>query len=487
MKSLLVSALLALVTCEVTDESPKWTGFLSGTALSTLEEASVPLAWSEKEHLAWKVDIAGYGQSSPVVWGDTVYVTAIEGAKKEKQKVIAVSWSSGKTLWTHEQSTEHLGENTDYFSRAAPTPVLDAQGIIVWFEAGDMVALDQAGKVRWKKDLVKEYGEFKSRHGLSSSLAQDESRVYVWVQRENDPYLIALNKKDGSVAWKVDRPMGIAWSSPVMVPMKDGSSHLVLSTSGPAGGAAGRGGPPAGGRGAGRPGGDGAGAASGGEQKEAAPADANAPKPEPPKPGQLAGIDPATGKVLWELSGLFGNSSSTPTVVEPGAVLVGASAGREGGPSKEATATNGLVRVEKQADGWKADYVWRSSRATCGFCSPVVHKGVAYFVDRRGMVYGLDAKNGTELFAERLGHPVWATPFGIGDRVYFFGEEGVTTVLKSGNAFEKLASNTLWAPSATEVSESNPQSMLGRVRQYAAVAVPGGLLIRRGDVLYAIK
>jgi len=453
--------------------------------------AKLPLTWNDKESLAWQTPLAGYGQSSPVVWGDQVYVTMVQGKQKEKQLVVAFSWGKGTQLWSHEQPTVNTGENSDYFSRAAPTPVVDQSGVIAWFEGGDVVALDHQGSVRWKKDLVQEYGPIQARHGLSSSLAQSTDSVFVWVQRDNGPYLLALSKEDGSVKWRVDRPAGTAWSSPVMIPMENGGMHLVLSTSGPSGG----GGAPGGPRGAGGPGPS---AGAGGPASEAGTNGSEAKKPEgaesprppmgPPKPGQLAGLDPSSGETLWELSGLFGNSSSTPVVAAPGQVLVGASAGREGGPSKEAISTNGLVAIKQDSSGkWKAEYLWHATKATCGFCSPAMHNGMAYFVDRRGMVHCLDANTGEEAYMERLGHPVWATPIGAGDRVYFVGEEGVTTVVKAGAKFETLASNALWQASDSAIDEKDPRSMLGRTRQYAVVPMPNGLLIRRGDVLYAIK
>jgi outer membrane protein assembly factor BamB len=175
-------------------------------------------------------------------------------------------------------------------------------------------------------------------------------------------------------------------------------------------------------------------------------------------------------------------------MVSPGRLLVGASAGREGGPTKEAIETNGMVEVKKGASNYEASYLWRSKKATCGFCSPTSYRGVAYFVDRRGTLFGLDIETGSEVFNERLGFPVWATPMGVGDRVYFVGEDGMTTVIAAGNKYEVLATNSLWEPTAeAEAEGENPRAMLNKVRQYAVAVVGESILIRRGDKLYCLR
>lgn len=104
------------------------------------------------------------------------------------------------------------------------------------------------------------------------------------------------------------------------------------------------------------------------------------------------------------------------------------------------------------------------------------------------MLFGLDVETGEELFSERLGFPVWATPLGVGERVYFVGEDGMTTVIAAGKKFEVLASNTLWEPTAlVEAEGDNPRAMLHKVRQYAVAVVGRSILIRRGDRLYCLR
>ncbi|MFN9602343.1 MAG: PQQ-binding-like beta-propeller repeat protein [Planctomycetota bacterium] len=474
MSSSIVMAFVFVLVLSDYERDHRWTGFL-GPATPTVTASRLPLTWSATENIAWQSPINGYGQSSPVIWGEHVYVSSVSGKKKESLHVTAFHIATGAVRWEFSTLTNNQGENSDYFSRAAPTPVVSEHGLVIFFENGDMVALSHAGKELWRKDFAVEFGPITSRHGIASSLAIDQDRIFVWIPRDEQPYVACLDQKTGAVQWKQELPPGTSWSSPTLAEMPDGSRHLVLSIGG-AGGGGGGGGPPR------------------GRQVDRAEGDTasstEAPKPSPPPPpvpGRLLGLDPLSGKTLWELGSLTGNSTPTPTCVTPGKFLIGASAGREGGPSKEAIATNGLVSVEKTDSSWQAQYVWRSERATCGFSSPIHHRGLCYFVDRRGRLFCLEATSGKEVFYENLAHPVWATPLAIGDRIYFVGEEGVTTVIRSGDRFEKLASNSLWESASEPVNEKDPRSMLGRTRQYAIAAIADAIFIRRGDRLYCLK
>ena len=443
MKWLLALALLGFTEDQA---SNSWPGFL-GPVPTSVQADRLPLKWTPESNIAWQVNLPGYGQSSAVVWGDHVYVTMVEGAKKETLRIVAYQLTEGKLLWQQDIATKNLGENTDYFSRAAPTPVVDQDGVYVLYESGDFVAYGHDGKLKWQRDLVAEFGVIKSRHGLSSSPLQDSKHVFVCMQSDENPYLMAVSKQDGKTVWKVERPVGTAWSSPIWFEVSDGSQQIVMSAAGGGGRA-----------------------------------------PGETSPGSLVAYDPQSGTELWKLSGLSGNSAPTPHLVSPGRLLVGASAGREGGPTKEAIETNGMVEVKKGASNYEASYIWRSKKATCGFCSPTSYRGVAYFVDRRGTLFGLDIETGSEVFNERLGFPVWATPMGVGDRVYFVGEDGMTTVIAAGNKYEVLATNSLWEPTAeAEAEGDSPRAMLNKVRQYAVAVVGESILIRRGDKLYCLR
>lgn len=406
-----------------------WTTFQGPTPASA-NVAAAPTTWSPVEGIAWKVDITGYGQSSPVTWDGRIYVTSISGPKKEQCHVSAFRLESGEALWKHSFESATLTENSNYVSKAAPTPAVDADGVICFFEGGNLLALTHEGAVRWQRNLVTEFGPIESRHGLSASLEQTEDRVFVWVERQKDPYLIAVDKKTGRDLWKV-AGLGItSWASPRLVPVAEGR-HLVLSGI-----------------------------------------------------GKLAGLDPDTGRQLWTFDGIKGNSTPTPVPIGDGRFLIGVTAGRGESESGNAAESNGLIAIVRGEDGaYQAKYVWKARKATSSFGSPLAHRGHAYFVNAGGVLFCLDLATGEERYSNRLAEATWATPIPWGDRIGFFGKGGTVSIVSAGETFERIAENATWeAPAAAGES---PRVAVGSVL-YAAVYVQDRLLLRRGDALYCI-
>jgi outer membrane protein assembly factor BamB len=177
-----------------------WSGFQNSGRLIV---SDLPDAWdAQGKNVAWKAELLGYGQSTPVVYGDQVYVTSTSGPNKENCHVTAYALLDGSKRWQKDFQNPSPEPSNSYVSRAAPTPVVDSQGLVVSFEGGLLIGLAFDGKLRWEKNLVDLYGPIKARHGLASSLEQDSNNVYVWVEREQEPYVLALNKASGDVVWK---------------------------------------------------------------------------------------------------------------------------------------------------------------------------------------------------------------------------------------------------------------------------------------------
>jgi len=405
-----------------------WPGF-RGPAPVELKAESLPISWSPTEHILWSAELAGTGQSSPVIWEDHVYLTSVEGPNKEECHVLAIDLKSGKQLWQQTVANAFPIKISNMVSKAAPTAVTSAQGVIALFEGGNLLACSHDGTELWARNLVEEYGPVESRHGLSSSLLQSAGKVIVWIERGAEPYILAINPETGENIWKVEGLGVTSWSTPVVLQV-DGKEHLVFSGS-----------------------------------------------------GVMRGIDPETGAVLWNLSGLTGNSTPSPSAVGEGLLLTGATEARGEGGSGRPADSNGLIRVSKDESGeYAASFVWRAKRATSSFGSPIVHQGLAYFVNRAGIIFCLDLQTGEEFYAERSPESCWATPLGVDDRIYFVGQRGTTTVIKSGKSFEKLAENHLWEKKV----EDGPPSMGEGQVQYAVAAVPGCLLIRTGEKVFCL-
>ena len=427
----LAFSLAACSPAAVTAET--WSTFQNGGVLA-IPQANLPTEWSPETGVAWQVPLAGYGQSSPVVEGGVIYVTSISGDMKQQLHVEAVDLTSGKQLWRLDAKNSTPQENTSYVSKAAPTPVCDDSGVIALFEGGNVVALTRAGKPRWQRDLVAEYGGITSRHGLGSSLEQDDQRVFGWIERQEAPYIAALSKQTGETVWKVDGLGATSWSSPRLVPV-DGGMHLVCSAS-----------------------------------------------------GKIAGFDPSDGKRLWEFDQISNNTTCTPIPVGEGRFLIGASDGRGQENSGQGAASNGLLAIAKQDNGsYSVDFVWRATKASCSFGSPIAAGGKAWIVNRAGVLFALDLKTGEELSTTRVGSgSIWATPLVTADHLYLFGYKGTTSVLSLADGAE-LAENRLWEAAAepAEGQRGGP-SLGGGHTLYAAVAASPYLVLRRGDMLYAV-
>ncbi len=403
-------------------EPGNWPAFL-GPVPSRLSAEALPLKWSDDEHVAWRAELAGYGQSSPVVWNGRVFVTSISGSMKETCHVTALALATGQKLWQRDFKAAMPVRNTNYTSKAAPTPLADPDGLIAWFESGNLVAFDYEGRIRWQRDLVSEYGQIDTRHGLGSSLVQTNQLAIVWVERQTDPYILAVDKKTGQTRWKVPGLRVATWSTPCLMSV-DGRRQLVFS---------------------------------GG--------------------GRLAGLDPRNGKRLWTFDDVSDNTVPSPRPIADGRLLIGASADRDDKGGGRVAESNGLLRVARgEAGRYVVDFQWRCRRATSSFGSPIHHRGLVYFISRAGVLYCVDGASGKERYAKRVGDTVWATPLPVGDRIYLAGKKGTTVVVRAGREFEILARNQLHPR-----TDSNQPFV-----QYALIAVERYLLIRTGSELICV-
>lgn len=418
--SLVASGTLFLTMTVPVLAGENWSSFQNSGTVS-LDAAAADFTLSDE--IAWTASIAGYGQSSPVVWDGHVYVTSVAGPNKETYHVTAYALRDGTELWQYHVANASPRENNNYVSKAAPTPAADADGLICFFEGGNLVALTHDGELRWQRNLVDEYGPIGARFGLAASVEQDDDAAFIWVERPEQPYVLSVNKDNGDTNWKVDGVGATSWASPRLVPVGE-TRHLVLSAI-----------------------------------------------------GSLVGLDPESGETLWRLDGVTGNSTPTPIPLGDGRFLIGATVGTEETDTGGASASNGVVAISRTGTGtWQADYVWRAERATSSFGSPIAHAGTAWFVNRAGVVYGLDVNTGEERLARRLAGSTWATPLGVGERVFFFGKDGRVNVLSGTGESPDIA---LW--------DALPSDPGAGGTLYAATWSDPYVLLRRGDRLFAVR
>ncbi|MCA9040177.1 MAG: PQQ-like beta-propeller repeat protein [Planctomycetaceae bacterium] len=435
---------------------PRWPGFL-GAGADLVEPTSLPLVWAAERNVAWKTSLPGQGQSSPVIWGDRVFTTSIEGEMKNECHITSIDLQNGNIVWDyHAPSAQPVRAN--YFqSRSAPTPTVDANRVYAFFETGKLIALTHEGTEVWTRNLVEDYGEFEVRIGLAASPLQTENAIIVVVDHEGPSYLLAVDKTNGETLWMQERFSRVSYASPALVRI-GGQNHVVCSAS-----------------------------------------------------GSIDGYDSETGKLLWTYEDVGGNRSSTPLPFNDGCFLIGASPGMNNEREESARKSNLALKVTESEGQYTPTVLWNTSKAMASFGSPMVHAGYAYWVNRAGVVYCFEAETGKPCYTKRLGQPCYATPYGIGDRVYFFGKGGTTTVLASGPEYKVLAENVLYTaedPLAGENRESGeerrrPQTDEDRERnrerlasqgitfadsiQYGYAVIDGHLIIKTGSMLYCLK
>ncbi|MFT5303766.1 MAG: outer membrane protein assembly factor BamB [Mariniblastus sp.] len=208
------------------DAANQWNAF-RGSGNSVSHAKNLPTVWSDSKNIAWSLDLPGYGQSSPVIWGDKVFTTTMQGAEKETPTVICASLDSGKLIWKKELTSTQKIKASDYVTRSSPTSVVDATALYSFFESGELIATTHEGEMLWQRSLVADYGEYKGNHGIGSSLAMNDEFVFVLAAHEGPSYLLAVDKTTGKNAWKTDLASKVGWSSPSVA-----NDVVLLSVSG---------------------------------------------------------------------------------------------------------------------------------------------------------------------------------------------------------------------------------------------------------------
>jgi outer membrane protein assembly factor BamB len=363
-----------------------WHSFRNG-GNSGVAAASLPFQWSPAEGIAWQVELPGYGQSSPLVVGDKLLVTAVEGPNKETNLIVCLDPKTGETRWTASQPSSMQGPSNFMHSRAAPTPIATDSAVIAFFESGDLIAVGiDDGDILWQRDLKKETGALKSNHGLGSSLAQSKDMVFVNIEHDGPSALFAIEKSNGETKWKTERPSGSSWSSPVVM-NRNGQAQVVVSSG-----------------------------------------------------GEAAGYDSQSGKQLWKVTGLAGNTVPSP-VVDGDRIILGARMPEFG--SVETAAKSNLC-LEFSNDNVEPKVAWRSERCIADYASPVVSGEHAFLINGKGILGCLNKETGEEKYRHRLGLVCWATPIVDGDRLFVFGKNGKAAVIDAKDEFSIISENALW-------------------------------------------
>jgi outer membrane protein assembly factor BamB len=412
---MIVSA--AIVWCGTVVSAQNWPSF-RGPAASGVADGKEPTAikWNAAtgENILWKTPVAGVAVSSPIVWGDRVFVSTavssdptsgirtglygdVEPAKdvsKHSWKLVALDKRSGKVLW---ERVAHEGipktKRHPKSSQATATPVTDGRHVIVSFGSEGLYAYDVDGKLLWTRDLgVLNAGWFYDpdyEWGIGSSPIIWKNLVIVQCDIQKNSFIAAFDVATGQPAWRTAREEIPSWSTPAIFE-HDGRAELVTQAT-----------------------------------------------------TFIRGYNPESGKELWRLGGNSEITIPTP-IVGPSVIIV--TNGYRGVQPMFAIKPGATGDITLKGDATTNEFIaWSTNRGGPYIPTPVIYGDLMYVLANNGVLAAYDAKTGQRVYQERVGGggSYSASPVAADNKLYLTSEDGDVSVVKAGAKYELLATNTM--------------------------------------------
>ena len=426
-----VIVLVLLLPASAGSNWPSWRGASgNGTAPDTCRP---PLEWSEEKNIAWKIRIPGLGHSTPIIWGNRIFLTTaipfgqktsppvydnapgshdnLPVAQKHRFVAICIELSSGKQLWQtpcHEAFPHEGGHVSG--SLASASPVTDGKYLIAYFGSHGLYCLDtKNGQVIWKKILGRM--STKHAHGEGASPALNGNTVVVNWDHEGESALLAFDKTTGNEKWKVKRKEVTSWSTPFIVDI-DSRPQVIVSAS-----------------------------------------------------SRIRGYHLNTGEAIWECGGMSHNVVASP-VAAAGIVYLGCSYDKRAMIAIRLKGAKGDITDTEHV-------LWSTNKRTPYVPSPLLYGNTLYYLSHyQGILSVIHAESGdikAGPFRIDALRNIYASPVGAGNHVYITSREGLTVVITHSQEPKPIAVNKL------EDSFS------------ASAAISGNKLLLRGEkYLYCI-
>lgn len=417
-----------------------WPGWYGPGGLGISADKDFPSEWDMTRNVKWKVEIPGLGHSSPIVWGNRIFVTTavsddpgadnwqkgfpMQGRSPDTAEiswqVLCIDRDTGEIVWKRTAIRDtpvnyrHLKN-----SYASQTPVTDGAYVYAFFGDQGMYCYDFEGNLIWSRDL----GNFKMKAdwGTASSPVLFENLVIQTCDQETgESFIVALDKKTGNTVWERDREELSSWSTPYLYLQGDRPEMIVNATT------------------------------------------------------AVRSYDPATGKLLWQCRGPA-TSITTPTPTASNG-LIFVSSGYIGEKIRPITAFipggNGDITL-KEGETKSDAIAWRQPTAAPYIPSPVAYGDYVYVLYDQGFFACYEAKTGREVYGKKrigMGTNFSASPIVVGGRVFCFSEDGDVYVVKAGSEFELLHTNSI-----------------GEAMMATPAVVDGQMFIRALKHLYCIR
>lgn len=394
-----------------------WGQWRGPTGAGLAPDASPPVEWSETKNVKWKRELPGEGHSTPIVWGNRVYVEAAVPAAKDTSEgsgganadndgggrrrgrgrgrpaaptapykfvILAYDRASGEPVWERVvcELVPHEGSHDDG-SLVASSPVTDGELLYAYFGSRGLYCLTMDGKPVWEKD----FGDMQTRNGFgegSSPALYGDTLIVNW-DHEGDSFIVALNKKTGEERWRQPRDEKTSWVTPVVIDDAGRKQVVVTGTN------------------------------------------------------KIRSYDLSTGKVVWECGGL--GSNCIPTPIDHDGVLYAMTGHRD--PAAMAIRYGGAAGDITNSDR----ILWRTEKGTPYVPSPVLMDDSLYMLQKNTAILScVNARSGKPRYPQQRLEEisgVYASLVGTADRLYVVGRNGVTYVVKHGPSFETLSINRL--------------------------------------------
>lgn len=214
MRWFLLLPLVAVATLTARADAPQFRG---PGGRGTSNERNLPVAFDAKAGLRWKAALPGRGLSNPVVADGRIYVTACSGFGQTREHVLCFDLKTGKQLW--ERRLWATGGTLCHpkTNMAAPTPVTDGAAVYALFATGDVVCYEKDGTLRWYRSLVVDYPTVGNNVGMAASPVLVGDLLVVCLENVGESFAVALDAKTGKNRWRVERPRGINWVTPLVI------------------------------------------------------------------------------------------------------------------------------------------------------------------------------------------------------------------------------------------------------------------------------
>jgi outer membrane protein assembly factor BamB len=436
-----VRLILLLLAC--TAAAQNWPSFRGPGASGVADGNKLPVAWdvAKGTNIAWKTPLPGLAHSSPIVWGERVFVTtavssrggesfkrglygegdASDDRSVQQWKLLCLNRKTGAVEW---ERVAYQGEPKEKrhikstYSNA--TPATDGEIVAAFFGSQGLYAYSLDGKPLWSRDLgrfdVGAYDLPDYEWGTASSPIVYRDLVIVQCDQQKGSFLTALDRKTGKTVWRVEREELPSWGTPTIVSSK-GRDELVTNSS-----------------------------------------------------NFIRGYDPLTGKELWRLGG--SSKITAPTPIAAGGLIVVASGRRPEAPifAVHTGATGNITLAAEQTRN--SAVAWSKTQRGPYMPTPLFYRGVLYVLGNAGIFDAYDFQTGREIYRQRIPHQgsgFSASPVAADGRIYLSGEDGDIFVVSAGERFELLKQNAMDDP------------------LMATPAISGGLLlVRTQHALYAI-